>query len=101
MEQFENPGISKDALEIGRPALPRFNLHNVRRTVSARDLYDTETVPLRFQSERFGVDGDCFAAAPIVRQIALVQTNGHESGATRLEEKHSPKRERHGGRADE
>jgi hypothetical protein len=102
MKQFCDPWICKKPLDVFRPRLAGADLNDIGGPVAPRQLDDAEPVPMRNQPQGLGVDRDAIAKIGIVRQIALVEADGHRPAPIFAEDEifeHQAGRERSIGRA--
>src|ERR1700730_11404158 len=85
MKQFWDFWIGEKSLDVFRPRLAGADLNDIGGPVAARQLDDAEPVPMRNQPQGLGVDPDAIAKIGIVRQIALVEADGHRPSPARDE----------------
>ena len=82
MEELQHLRVGQQRLEIGRARLPPGDPHEIGVAVAARELHEAQPVAMRIEAEGLGVDGDDGPEIGAVRQIALVQADGHRFGCS-------------------
>jgi hypothetical protein len=77
MENLQRLAIAHQLLEIGRLIGRARELHDVRLSVGAAKLHETQTIAVRVEPERFRVHGDGTAEVQAFRQIAFMESDFH------------------------
>ena len=83
MKDLEDRFVREQPLDIGRLALARADLHNVRGSVSGRQLHDAEPIAVGVKAHGFSVDRHCAFVGGEVRKVTTVQADGHSGSKAR------------------